>query len=596
VAVALFTLWITPDVPAAWWHWLKPHGTHGWALLWAIGAGLLLCGLAIITAFVRALLLSGKDALLTSELRRGLTRALATSNACLLVILALALIDSAAAALDYWIRHGARSGMSAIGAALLPALAFLIKKLPDWFGGSGKGGISALIGRFVSTAALIAGILLYGMLAIGAVAIVHHVTWQDAAWTSTPAWRSLALFVVIMWTLAIVSGRASGFINLSSLHLLYATRLTRAYLGASNTARLEAAASALEGVAARGEGVAITDNHPADYIQPALYSRMDLPAPVHIINATINETIDPQSQLVARDRKGDIVTVGPEGVRIGASEIVQWGDIGKKDHAEGISLGQWCAISGAAASSGMGRMTNLGFALAITFANVRLGYWWWSPGACRTAKAGRGLAAVIALFGTFVYLFNEMTARYSRGYARKYLTDGGHFENSAAYALIRRRVPLILVSDNGADPLHEFADLQNLIRKVRLDMGGEVTILGGPDLTAYLKTLGATDRSLFVDPEAAPDWQAEIAKPETRASLLVLRAEMGDATLHLLWIKPRLFAGLAQDVAGYASENPSFPQQTTGDQFFDEAQWESYRKLGELSMVRLLESCPKLLA
>jgi hypothetical protein len=33
-------------------------------------------------------------------------------------------------------------------------------------------------------------------------------------------------------------------------------------------------------------------------------------------------------------------------------------------------------------------------------------------------------------------------------------------------------------------------------------------------------------------------------------------------------------------VHNYGAVNKEFPQQTTGDQFFDEAQWESYRMLG----------------
>jgi hypothetical protein len=36
-----------------------------------------------------------------------------------------------------------------------------------------------------------------------------------------------------------------------------------------------------------------------------------------------------------------------------------------------------------------------------------------------------------------------------------------------------------------------------------------------------------------------------------------------------------------EDVRNYHRANPDFPQQTTADQFFDEAQWESYRRLGE---------------
>jgi len=34
--------------------------------------------------------------------------------------------------------------------------------------------------------------------------------------------------------------------------------------------------------------------------------------------------------------------------------------------------------------------------------------------------------------------------------------------------------------------------------------------------------------------------------------------------------------------------NYGFPHESTGDQFFDEAQWESYRKLGETMIDRLL--------
>jgi hypothetical protein len=51
----------------------------------------------------------------------------------------------------------------------------------------------------------------------------------------------------------------------------------------------------------------------------------------------------------------------------------------------------------------------------------------------------------------------------------------------------------------------------------------------------------------------------------------------------LLLIKPCL--GPAQkslDLRCYADNHPQFPNQPTVDQFFDDAQWESYRQLGEL--------------
>ena len=54
-------------------------------------------------------------------------------------------------------------------------------------------------------------------------------------------------------------------------------------------------------------------------------------------------------------------------------------------------------------------------------------------------------------------------------------------------------------------------------------------------------------------------------------------------TGRILWIKPTLLAGDAADVRQYGLENTEFPQQTTVDQWFDESQFESYRKLSELS-------------
>ena len=50
----------------------------------------------------------------------------------------------------------------------------------------------------------------------------------------------------------------------------------------------------------------------------------------------------------------------------------------------------------------------------------------------------------------------------------------------------------------------------------------------------------------------------------------------------LILLKPRLIKDAPLDIVQYHSGHPDFPQQSTIDQFFDEAQWESYRKLGAL--------------
>jgi hypothetical protein len=49
----------------------------------------------------------------------------------------------------------------------------------------------------------------------------------------------------------------------------------------------------------------------------------------------------------------------------------------------------------------------------------------------------------------------------------------------------------------------------------------------------------------------------------------------------LLLIKPSLTGDESADVGQYQRTHRLFPQEPTSDQYFDEAQWESYRKLGE---------------
>jgi hypothetical protein len=48
----------------------------------------------------------------------------------------------------------------------------------------------------------------------------------------------------------------------------------------------------------------------------------------------------------------------------------------------------------------------------------------------------------------------------------------------------------------------------------------------------------------------------------------------------IVLIKPTLLQNTPEDVVQYSLKNPAFPNESTADQFFDEAQWESYRKLG----------------
>jgi len=55
-----------------------------------------------------------------------------------------------------------------------------------------------------------------------------------------------------------------------------------------------------------------------------------------------------------------------------------------------------------------------------------------------------------------------------------YLSDGGHFDNTGVHALLRRQLDFIILADCGADPQYQFGDLENLVRKARIDFGTDI--------------------------------------------------------------------------------------------------------------------------
>lgn len=197
------------------------------------------------------------------------------------------------------------------------------------------------------------------------------------------------------------------------------------------------------------------------------------------------------------------------------------------------------------------------------------------------------------VFPVFSYLGQEMLARFYGPNRRLwYLTDGGHFENSGAFELLRRRLPIIILSDCGQDPHYTFTDLSNLTLKARIDLSAEIRTFTRAELNwffsmrADLKDLRDSfgTKEDFSEPKegkrphALLAWVfydgAHVSNPESEAA----RKRAGSI---MVIVKPALSGDEPMDLQHFSRQFADFPQQSTGDQFFDEAQWESYRKLGE---------------
>ncbi len=370
---------------------------------------------------------------------------------------------------------------------------------------------------------------------------------------SAPPWLALAGLVL----LALITGVSFQFLNLSTLQNLYTARIVRAYLGATNPARDKDSRSG-----------AITEAQPHDDMSLEQYYGIEAGhpsslAPLHLINVTINETVQSRNALVYQDRKGLPLAITPDGYLVSGRFRQRQAD--RPGGFELLSLGRWIGISGAAFAPGLGRGTTPERALLTGLANVRLGYWW---------RTGQARAREISswVFSTQIHLYRELRGKFfGTGKRYWYLTDGGHFENTAVYELLRRRVGFILALDNGADPDYQFADVANLMRLARVDFGAV--------FEPWVPPAGLTD--LFGDPGGFARGSREGTYFLLGYRVTLPAAEgMAESTSTLVFVKPRLTQGASLDLVQYQATHPDFPQESTADQFFDDQQWESYRKLG----------------
>ena len=341
-------------------------------------------------------------------------------------------------------------------------------------------------------------------------------------------WTALGAFLVVVGAVALFQPEQNGF------HALYRQRLVRAYLGASNR-------DAPDAVTAedKGDDVALGD----------------LPThPLHLVCCAANDlAADPLSTL---NRGADSAVLSGLGLQVGGS-WASWEENGRQPN-----LGSAITASAAAFNSQMGSLSvRLGSAATFLLGalSLRLGLWLENPASPETRWSGFWASLHRLLPGT-LYLRELAGASRARS-SWIHLSDGAHFENLALYELIRRHCRCILLCDCGADPDVAFDDFGTAVRRVREDFGVEIEI----DLSP-------------LRPDEDDDGRHGVAAQPMVAG--DIRYPTGDLGI-LLYVKPTLVGDEPPDVAQYARRNDRFPHETTLDQFYDEAQWEAYRKLGE---------------
>jgi hypothetical protein len=504
-----------------------------------------------------------------------------------------------------------------VAVVLVPVARWLLKQV-------GPVDPKSLIDRIkamgLKAATALVAVLLVLFVALFWTIAAYAVAWRvyDGALPGLPMGREgLAWLIGLTLLFNLLIGYVAAFLNLSSLSTFYAARLRRAYLGATNRNRFDGREMGVD-KAERNDEIRISDYYGSDA------------APLHLINITLNETASEGSNLVQRERHGRNLVLSPAGIITtrGTYDRLQRVHVTPPEYAssaetaalaaldlgfpanppgEPIPMSAWVAISGAAFSTGLGAQTNIGMAMLAGLANIRLGYWW---NRSRNLPGEKLIASLVKLFRLLpdfdkcgrharklwqqfmdhkpwiiqIYLLGEFTGTFhGSDRQRWYLTDGGHFENTAVYELIRRKLPFIVVSDNGEDSARIFDDLANLVRKARVDFGAEIVF---EDDVGLDRALGhdVALRSAF---RALPKLAIEDDATSTAVALLARITYQDGSTGTLVVVKPRLAGKVPLDVLSYHYRNPVFPNEPTIDQFFDEAQWESYFRLGRLSGERV---------
>ncbi len=340
---------------------------------------------------------------------------------------------------------------------------------------------------------------------------------------------------------AIITGFVAGilalfyinrrFINLNeiSLHSYYRDCLCRAYMMQYDST---------------GEHLSTKDSLKFSDLKPEK-------GPYHIFNTTLNmKKSMPDGKDAGTFRTGESFTFSRN--RFGSAKT---GYVSAKEYEEmdhHMDIGTAMAVSGAAANIGMAQKNLPVLRLLMGLLNIRLGYWALHP---KEALESAG-NIITKKFPGSLEVFQECFGAYLQNAGYINLSDGGHFDNIGVYELLRRRCRYIIVGDAEADPDMKFEAISYIMRLARIDFGIEINI----DIS---------------------DIKPDPATGLSRNHCAIGRIDYPEGDYgYLVYCKASLTGDEPVHLHEYKVKHPTFPHQTTADQWFDEQQFEAYRELG----------------
>jgi hypothetical protein len=369
-------------------------------------------------------------------------------------------------------------------------------------------------------------------------------------WEALEAALNRNMFAYWIWALlAFILTSAKVGNNRFSMNLFYRNRIIQSYVSASSPEDR------------RGQVRFCDEND----LALAKMAKSDYVGPLPIYNASLN--VMAARDLSRQQRRACSFVFTPlfSGFSLNyetSPDSSRKAYVGTEGYEGGISLAHATAISGAALNPQMGEFSSrpVGFLLALL--NLRLGWWLRNP--LRPENATRVIRnRALTLASELLGLTHE-TADYV------YVSDGGHFETLGLYELVQRDCPVIIAIDATEDSRMEYEALGNAVRKCRVDFNVDIRF----------------ESELQNRPLITPERPWDLARVSYAAAG---RGEDGV----LLYVKACHLSSLPIDVSGYARQCKQFPHESTGNQWFNEAQFESYRALGEITVETVFNQVEK---
>jgi hypothetical protein len=329
-------------------------------------------------------------------------------------------------------------------------------------------------------------------------------------------------------------------LNRMGLHYFYRDRIIETYLRSEianenkgpEEGRMETFVDTMEMRLKDVHGRPVDDNEPGNT------------APYLLVSAALN--LAGSRDLTRKDRKSGYFLFSK--YFVGSR---QTGYRDTKEYQSGrIQLSRALTLSGAAAGTGMGYQTFFAQSFLTALFNIRLGQWISNP---RTNRGDR------YVFWP-PYILREVLGHTTERTKLVNVSDGGHTgDNVGIYPLLERRCQVIIASDAEADPAIAFGSLTEAMRHAYVDLGIDIDIdlsMITPDATTGLsKSHCAIGRIRYPECPHRPSW--------------------------LIYMKNSMTGNEPAPILNYKKTSPVFPHESTADQFFDDAQFESYRALGD---------------